>query len=472
MALFEHPVVTGLLIVGALTYFISRLSKIGSRDPHLPPGPPTHPIIGNLAILPPQNAYLTYMRWAKIYGDIFSLKVGTQTLIIISSYEAANEILEKNSDITSDRPPFELFRRFAPSGMVAFTPYGPLWKRMRKAVTEVMKPAARRENRPILLAEISQMLLDIHEDAENMFYHIQRASASAMFSITGGVRVPLSSSPLHKKFFHLHHTLSEVCQPGYALPVDIIPILNYIPDRFARNWKSRCASIRQMLEEIVHVMADGVEQRLREGRQVGCHLELMFQAKEDWLLDRQSLLDITAGLVLGGAITTASHLHWIVLLAAAHPAVQQKLQEELDQVVGDERSPTIEDIPHLPYLNAFIKEAHRFRPISPLQLPRRAREDLWYQGKLIPKGSQIFFNAWDVYHNPKYYDDPNSFDPDRFIRSPFGTRLGLDNQPIIEAMKKADMIPFGWGKRRCPGMPMGMETGSLAAANLFWAFDF
>ncbi|KAG8942480.1 hypothetical protein FRC03_003184, partial [Tulasnella sp. 419] len=450
MALFEHPVVTALLIVGALTYFISRLSKIGSRDPHLPPGPPTHPIIGNLAILPPQNAYLTYMRWAKIYGDIFSLKVGTQTLIIISSYEAANEILEKNSDITSDRPPFELFRRFAPSGMVAFTPYGPLWKRMRKAVTEVMKPAARRENRPILLAEISQMLLDIHEDAENMFYHIQRASASAMFSITGGVRVPLSSSPLHKKFFHLHHTLSEVCQPGYAPPVDIIPILNYIPDRFARNWKSRCASIRQMLEEIVHVMADGVEQRLREGRQ-------------------------------------------IVLLAAAHPAVQQKLQEELDQVVGDERSPTIEDIPHLPYLNAFIKEvretkfrttvftdvsflpkfqAHRFRPISPLQLPRRAREDLWYQGKLIPKGSQIFFNAWDVYHNPKYYDDPNSFDPDRFIRSPFGTRLGLDNQPIIEAMKKADMIPFGWGKRRCPGMPMGMETGSLAAANLFWAFDF
>ncbi|KAG8915144.1 hypothetical protein FRC02_004656, partial [Tulasnella sp. 418] len=432
MGLFDHVSITTLFIGAGLIYSISRLSKIGSREPHLPPGPPTHPIIGNLAIIPTKKVYLTFMKWAKTYGDVFSLKIGSQTLIIVSSFEAANEILERNAAVTSDRAPFAPALRFGPTGNIALTPYGPGWKKMKKA----------------------------------------RSAVSVMFSTVGGVRIPFTSSPLRDKFFHIYHLINEVTEPGHTPPVDLIPILNYLPDRFAMNWKARCDAIRQQLDDVLHVMVTGVEQRLREGRSVGCHLELMLQNAEEWQFDRPHLLGTVVGLILAGAISSASHLHWIVLLASANPDVQRKLHEELDRVVGDERSPTMEDLPHLPYLNAFIKEVHRFRPNVPLNLPHLVQEDIWYEGKLIPKGSQVLFNLWDAFRNPKYYDDPDRFDPDRFIRSPYGTKPGLENHVNVEALKKIEMSPYGWGKRRCAGMPMAIETGALSAAHLFWTFEF
>ncbi|KAG8949051.1 hypothetical protein FRC03_000485, partial [Tulasnella sp. 419] len=218
MGLFDHVSITTLFIGAGLIYSISRLSKIGSREPHLPPGPPTHPIIGNLAIIPTKKVYLTFMKWAKTYGDIFSLKIGSQTLIIVSSFEAANEILERNAAVTSDRAPFAPALRFGPTGNIALTPYGPGWKKMKKAVNESMKPSVRKENHKVLLAELSQMLLDMHEDPENMFHHIQRSAVSVMFSTVGGVRIPFTSSPLRDKFFHIYHLINEVTEPGHTPP--------------------------------------------------------------------------------------------------------------------------------------------------------------------------------------------------------------------------------------------------------------
>ncbi|KAG8938682.1 hypothetical protein FRC03_007002 [Tulasnella sp. 419] len=132
----------------------------------------------------------------------------------------------------------------------------------------------------------------------------------------------------------------------------------------------------------------------------------------------------------------------------------------------------MEDLPQLPYLNAFVKEVHRLRTIAIITPPHRAQEDIWYQGKLIPKGSQIVLNAWDVLHKPEYYDNPDSFDPDRFIRSPYGTKPGLENRISVDALKKMELVPFGWGKRRCVGMPMANESSALGTAHLFWAFEF
>ncbi|KAG8938154.1 hypothetical protein FRC03_007562 [Tulasnella sp. 419] len=164
MAQFDNPYIAPVAISLALIYAISRLSKIGSRERHLPPGPPTLPLIGNLSILPLKDAYIKYAEWAKIYGDVYSLKIGPETLIVISSLEAMDEILEKNGAITADRGKFAPVLRFAPSGQIAFTPYGPQWRKMRKAAVEVLKSSTRKRNLPIQMAEISQMLFDMNED--------------------------------------------------------------------------------------------------------------------------------------------------------------------------------------------------------------------------------------------------------------------------------------------------------------------
>ncbi|KAG8915768.1 hypothetical protein FRC02_004369 [Tulasnella sp. 418] len=109
----------------ALIYAVSRLSKIGSRDSHLPPGPPTLPLLGNLTILPLKDAHFKFTEWSRTYGGIYSLKVGPQTIIVVSSPEAIHELLEKNGAITVSRPHVEsLARVTAPSGMVSMSPYG------------------------------------------------------------------------------------------------------------------------------------------------------------------------------------------------------------------------------------------------------------------------------------------------------------------------------------------------------------
>ncbi|KAG8916694.1 hypothetical protein FRC02_003650 [Tulasnella sp. 418] len=158
----------------ALIYGVSKLSKIGSREPLLPPGPPTLPVLGNLTVLPLKEAHLKFTEWARIYGGVYSLKVGPQTMIVVSSVEAIHEILEKNGALTASRPAIEAIRRITqPSGMVSFSPYGPQWRKMKKAAAEMMKPAARQQQVPIRTAEITQLLFDVQETPQDLFYHIQ-----------------------------------------------------------------------------------------------------------------------------------------------------------------------------------------------------------------------------------------------------------------------------------------------------------
>ncbi|KAG8942961.1 hypothetical protein FRC03_002783 [Tulasnella sp. 419] len=143
----------------ALIYGGSKLIKIGARDPHLPPGPPTIPILGNLHILPLKRAYLKFTEWARQYGSVYSLKVGPQNIVVVSSIESIYDIFEKNGAKTADRPRIPTYMRFSgESGLIAVARYGPLWRRLRKACVEVMKPVAREKQRLVHMAEISQLL--------------------------------------------------------------------------------------------------------------------------------------------------------------------------------------------------------------------------------------------------------------------------------------------------------------------------
>ncbi|KAG8943003.1 hypothetical protein FRC03_002722 [Tulasnella sp. 419] len=151
----------------AFAYGVTKIAKSGSRDPQLPPGPPTLPIIGNLAILPLKDSYLKFTEWARIYGGVISLKVGSETIIVVSDLNAVNEILEKNGAITGSRPKFEPFRRFSgPGKFLLFAPYGALWRKLRKAAADLMKPVTRRNLNPIMMAEVSQLLYETHKDPE------------------------------------------------------------------------------------------------------------------------------------------------------------------------------------------------------------------------------------------------------------------------------------------------------------------
>ncbi|KAL0565801.1 hypothetical protein V5O48_016223 [Marasmius crinis-equi] len=170
-------------------------------------------------------------------------------------------------------------------------------------------------------------------------------------------------------------------------------------------------------------------------------------------------------LLEGGSDTTSQFLHTMILAMIIYSEVQQKAQAELDRVVGPNRLPTLEDFPSLPYVQAIIRETHRIRPVAPL-IPHASTALEEYNGYLIPEGSIIFVNIWGIYHDPDIYDDPETFNPERYLKTENGTRSGVDGSDLRPNLQ------FGCGRRICPGIHLAQNSINLDTMRLLWAFTF
>ncbi|KAG8950376.1 hypothetical protein FRC03_012902 [Tulasnella sp. 419] len=146
-------------------------------------------------------------------------------------------------------------------GLLAFAEHGPEWRSLRRTAAELMKPNAM--NRTVLIheAESTQLLLDCLSEPDILFYHLQRFTISTTFSTVGGVRLPQIDSPLSNKWFQFLGMLAKLFEPGGIPPVDLLPILKFIPDQFAKNWRARCDTCRDLLDEIVGELIDVISQQ-------------------------------------------------------------------------------------------------------------------------------------------------------------------------------------------------------------------
>lgn len=144
-----------------------------------------------------------------------------------------------------------------------------------------------------------------------------------------------------------------------------------------------------------------------------------------------------------------------------NPDKMAKVKTELKSVVGEKQLVDESEMPRLPYLQAVIKEALRIHPPGPLLLPRKAESDQVVNGYTIPKGAQILFNVWAMGRDPSIWKDPESFEPERFL-----------DQSIDFKGQDFELIPFGSGRRICPGMPLANRILHMTTATLVHNFDW
>ncbi|KAF5184264.1 (S)-N-methylcoclaurine 3'-hydroxylase isozyme, partial [Thalictrum thalictroides] len=161
-----------------------------------------------------------------------------------------------------------------------------------------------------------------------------------------------------------------------------------------------------------------------------------------------------------GTETSASTIEWAITELTKNPRVTSKLHAELINVVGD-KTVKESNIPHLPYLQAIVKETLRLHPATPLLLPRRALETCKVMNYTIPKECQIMVNAWAIGRDPKTWDDPLAFKPERFM-----------NSSVDYKGNDFELIPFGGGRRICPGLPLASQFLSLIVATLVQNFEW
>ena len=164
-------------------------------------------------------------------------------------------------------------------------------------------------------------------------------------------------------------------------------------------------------------------------------------------------------LIAGGTESSAVTVEWAISELLKKPEVIAKATEELDRVIGRSRWVTEKDIPQLPYVDAIVKETMRLHPVAPLLVPRLAREDATVDGYDIPAGTRVLVSVWSIGRDPALWDAPEEFMPERFL----GSKLDVKGQDY-------ELLPFGSGRRMCPGYSLGLKVIQVSLANLLHGF--
>lgn len=271
------------------------------------------------------------------------------------------------------------------------------------------------------------------------------------YSTSSNGRDPLIN--LVNKFMH---EFSIASVPGAWL-VDTIPWLQYLPDWVpGTGFKKTARAYTKTLDDVVQIPLDFTERQIESGTMKPSFVSGLLKDNPDER-ERYYIKCAANGLYDGGADTTVAALSTFFVAMSAFPEVQEKAREEIDRVVGDQRLPSFQDREKLPYIDAIVKEVLRWQPIAPLGLPHATDEDDEFRGYLIPKGAVIVPAICWFMKDPKVYQEPEKFKPERF--------LGPNPEPNPSSHF------FGYGRRICPGRHLADASIYLTVAQSLASLD-
>ena len=289
------------------------------------------------------------------------------------------------------------------------------------------------------------------------------ATANVFCAVVFGSRYELDD-PEFTRIVELGSGLFHGLVNGFV--VDVLPWLKFFPFKSIQTLKEISQDRDEIFGRIYreHVEADS----LQNPRDLtDALLKARKEAEEEdptlrGFVTDQHLIMMMYEMFPSGLMNIANTLCWALLYLIRNPDVQQMLHQELDQVIGPNRLPTLEDKKSLPFLEATITETLRISSTIPFSVPRKTTVDTTLQGYHIPEGTTVFANAWSVHHNPDTWEEPNDFRPQRF----------LDKDGKFVPPKADHFIPFGIGLRSCPGESLSTVVIYLVLARLMHSFKF
>ncbi|KAF9453375.1 cytochrome P450 [Macrolepiota fuliginosa MF-IS2] len=446
----------GLAFAGYI--IIRKLCGRNASSP-LPPGPKKLPLLGNLFDMPNHKEWLTFAAWGEKWGDLVSVSVFGQHMVIVNSAQLAMEMLDKKGSIYSDRPVIQMGGEMVGwRNTLVLLPYGERFRSYRKLFHQLIgSNASMSQFYPVEEAETHAFLKRLLSMPQDLAGHVRRTAGAIILRISHGYEVKEGIDPFVKLADLATEQFSLSTTPGGFL-VNLVPALNRLPDWFpGTGFKETAREWANTLDNMIEQPYQYVKDQLSLGT-----AELSFTARllEEPGLTPEKEFDIkwTAGsLYSGGADTTVSAIYAFFKAMALHPEVVATVQAEIDSVVGPDRLPSFADRNDLPFVNALVLEVLRWHSVTPTGIPHVVTEDNIHDGYLIPKGSLIIANVWKMLHDPRMYSDPMKFNPERF--------LGPNPEPDPR------QVCFGFGRRICPGRVLADASIFITCAMTLAVFD-
>ncbi|KIW96772.1 uncharacterized protein Z519_02163 [Cladophialophora bantiana CBS 173.52] len=424
------------LVLTVLAGLVYQCLQMGKRPKGMPPGPRTLPIVGNLHQLPKENVHLKFKEWADKYGEIYSVMLGNQRMVVLNSPRVVKDLIDQRSNNYSSRPEMYVGQTLISGGYrLVLMQYDEGWRQARKMIHNLLNIKTAVEYIPYQELELRQMLADMARRPNNYHDHVRRYSTSLVTSITFGWRSLAFNDPDVKQIYEGFEQFALASQISASM-LDYFPILRNIPDIFNPS-KKRGKELHKEEIALYKSYMLKVKQRMAKGIQTKNFCEDMFKQQEK----------------IGFTDDWASYV----------------TQEEVDMVIGSDRLPTMADEPALQYIRGVVKESLRFLPSSILGIVPHATTNADTYGEYtFPAKTGMMINVWALNNDPTRYPEPRKFDPDRykddFLRAQESATL---NDPY-----KRDHFTFGAGRRVCPGLNIAERSLFLGIAYMLWTFTF
>ncbi|KAI3802425.1 hypothetical protein L1987_30557 [Smallanthus sonchifolius] len=444
-------------------YFLHKLQNLPPR-PWLPP----LPIIGHLYLLN-KPLHKSLAKLSAEHGPIQLLQFGSRRVLVVSSPSAAEECLSKNDMVFANRPPLLAGKYLGYNyTSLIFAPYGDHWRNLRRICSlEILSSHRIKEFEPIRADKACLMVRNLYRSSSKQptVVHVKsifvKLTLNTITRMISGKKYYHSSDDVltgeEKDMAHgFHEIVDEILKVMGATNLgDFLPILRWLGVSKLEKiliclQAKRDLFMQKLLEELKGSMSDGNHKKNM------IQMLLYLQKTEPESYTDEMIRSLMLVILASGTDTSISTMEWAMSLLLNNPSILNKAQAEIDNYVGADRLIEESDMPNLPYLGCIIKETMRMFPPGPI-LPHASAEDCTVGRYHVPKGTMLLINVWEIQNDPNIWDDPKTFRPERFE----GFRdIGFK------------LLPFGFGRRSCPGEGIAIRLMALGLGSLIHCFEW
>ncbi|XP_065862832.1 cytochrome P450 89A2-like [Euphorbia lathyris] len=437
----------------------------------LPPGPPSFPFIGSSVWFTESlidiNALIRSLH--SKFGPIITLYIGSRPAIFVADGFLAHQALVQNGVVFADRPPAVGMEAINSSNQhtISSASYGPTWRLLRRNLTSEIIHPSRFKSYSQSRKRILQ-ILKIRLESESksggkvrVIDHFKYATFSLLALICVGD--DLEEDQIEK---------IEAAQRQFVLNYVRFNVFGICPSItklvFRKMWK-QYLQIRENQEKVliplIRARKDQQEREIKDRSYVDSLIDLELP-EEKRKLTEEEIVSLCSEIFNGGTETTSTALEWIMANLVKYPKIQEKLFMEIKSVVadGDQELIKEDDLQKMPYLKAVILEGLRRHPPAHMVVPHAVKEDTMLDQYLVPKNATVNFMVAEIGRDPRVWEDPMEFKPERFMES--------EEVFDVSGSKEVKMMPFGVGRRICPGYSLAILHLEYIVGNLIWSYEW